>query len=103
MSPSPPSSQGPLDAAYNVPCLAGETNVPAGCDPTRIKPCSAFESPAPPTITIGESDNTDCGTDDPMLGDTIEQISSSENQYLVKFTDKDGNCFAIEMSGGECW
>ena len=89
-------------SAQNIPCLAG-TNLPAGCDNTRIKPCASFSSGEIAGANVIEPDtNYGCSSTSPRVRDTVF-AGPSTNTYFVKFDDSAGNCFGIVMQAGECW
>eukprot|EP00484_Ammonia_sp_Unknown_P019086 CAMPEP_0197033018 /NCGR_PEP_ID=MMETSP1384-20130603/11540_1 /TAXON_ID=29189 /ORGANISM="Ammonia sp." /LENGTH=175 /DNA_ID=CAMNT_0042462759 /DNA_START=21 /DNA_END=545 /DNA_ORIENTATION=+ len=89
-----------VSASYKVPCLYGETNYPVGCE-QRILPCDQVSSSGA-TVVSAES-NSACYDNSPRLRDTVAYGESSSNLYYVEIDDKDGNCYAVRMYGGEDW
>ena len=92
-----------------VPCIKGENNKPVGCK-ERIFLCSKIDEmyknvDIDVRNRIDPDDNTRCHKEKSgnRLKSTVDEKEGKGNEYIVKFDDKDGNCYGIKMYGGECW
>ena len=92
-----------------VPCIRGENNMPVGCA-ERILPCDQIDkeyenADIASKNRINANDNTRCykTKSNQKLQNTVDDKEGKGNTYIIKFDDKDGNCYGIKMYGGECW